>query len=435
METETIQFRASAEAVNNALEIVSVVDPLAVTEQGQSGFFFMVGKKKEGPDAGKDFCWIYSKDAIHAARTEFPISDVVVTGGGQRQFVYLVDYLESFKYVDGEVVFDVMNDWENTAFTVKWGTVGGLSTERSTIDPRAGNTIDDRLEAATDPHTYRTILLKEALQYGAKFLASESDRNARDEFKMLNIYDSILDPIGKGDGTLHATDGYQHFFFYCDNFKGKGLQVNIKNLKLLDRFLAKCGPEVVICAGNEMTFAMSSDKSRILGWSRHTKKPLEFKTIPMKWDSHVLRVRDRELLLKQLRFMRSEMPKTRDKIRVEYNSVPNQVQFRILVDSKVVSLPIDVIPVEGSESRDYKYDVHIDQLIGLFNEVKSSIIEFRMFRMEDHGGAKGGAGFRTVDEYWLDQDGKIVGGSGMIPDPANGQVYQCKVTRFMPNKI
>ena len=206
------------------------------------------------------------------------------------------------------------------------------------------NTIDDRLEAVTSLNRYRTSILKEAIQAASKYLAPESDRSARDEFKILNIYDTVTDPTGKGDGTLHATDGFQHFFFYCDDFKGKGLQLHLNNIKLLDRFLAKCGPEVDIGVGAEMTFAMSPDKSRILGWSRHTKIPLKFRTIPVDWDNHVLRIRDREMLLRQLRFMRSEMPKTRDKIRIEYSAGPNQVRFHIVVDSKVASLRVEMFP-------------------------------------------------------------------------------------------
>jgi hypothetical protein len=65
--------------------------------------------------------------------------------------------------------------------------------------------------------------------------------------------------------------------------------------------------------------------------------------------------------------------------------------------------------------------------------MRASVIELRVFPMEEHG-SPNGFGFRTIDEFWLNSKGDLVGGSNMTPDPANGQVFQCKVTRFTPSK-
>ena len=38
--------------------------------------------------------------------------------------------------------------------------------------------------------------------------------------------------------------------------------------------------------------------------------------------------------------------------------------------------------------------------------------------------------FRTVEEFWLDEGGKVV-----IPDDdTKGSAYECRVTRFMPSR-
>jgi hypothetical protein len=42
--------------------------------------------------------------------------------------------------------------------------------------------------------------------------------------------------------------------------------------------------------------------------------------------------------------------------------------------------------------------------------------------------------FRTVDEFWLDGEGKVVGGSGVEEGKEPEGAFRCKVTRFMPDK-
>lgn len=442
METQEFSFKADADAVRNALDIIRIITPPGVTEQGLAGFLFVVGKKADkkedgtaGPDDGKEFCWVYSRDALHAARAEFPISDLQGTNGEHTGFVYLSNHIESFKFVRGDVSFNVKNDFDGNNFTVKWGYGAGASTERPTLDPRLLASLDKRLNEATGHHTYKTALLREALRAGKGFLADDSDRNAKDEYKIINIYDPTMSKDGKGDGTLHATDGYQRLYFQCDDFKGKGLQIHSQHIGLVESFLSKAGPDVIICTGSDMTYAMSPDKTRVLGWSKHTKPPLEYKALPKSWDKTVLLVKDRNMLVEQVKFIKSEMEKGRDKIKIEYNNDSKHLRFHILAGAKTTSLPIDVEVAEGSEGRSYTHDVNVNQLLGLFDGVKGAVVEFRMFLMEEHGGPKGGAGFRTVDEFWLDPEGKVVGGSNMTPDPANGQVFQCKVTRFMPSKL
>ncbi len=449
METVDITFNADAEAIVAALDVISIVEPPGVTEQGLSGYLFVVGKKVDkkddgqgnvvvGPDDGKDFCWVYSRDALRAARAEFPIRELQ----GEGAFVYPSAHVNTFKHVRGEMTFNVHSETDGQNFNglVKWGFGAGAGTERPLIDHRLLSALDKRLNESTNHHTFKTALLKEALKGGKPFLAGDSDRNAKDEYKIVNIYDPTMDKSGKGDGTLFATDAYQRFYFQCEDFKGKGLQIHSDQIGKLESFLAKCGQEVILCTGTDMTYAMSTDKTKVFGWTRHTKPALDYKALPKSWDRVVLMVKDRDMLVQQLNFIKAEMEKGRDKIEIEYTAESRQIRFRIKAGGKTTSLPIDIeVPKdpEGKEveTRSYKHDVNVDQLLSLFKDVRAAVVEFRMFLMEEHGGPKGGAGFRTIDEYWLDPDGKVVGGSNMTPDPANGQVFQCKVTRFMPSKM
>jgi hypothetical protein len=461
---QEITFKAQADAVRAALDVVKIIVPPGVTDQSVSGFLFVIGKKRQrirdknpdgtpgpmdgkpGPKDGEDRCFVYSRDGLHAARAEFPIYDVE----GEGAFVYLANHIDSFKWVESgsSVTFNVKSDPDNNVFLVRWGysdtstkrdAKDDATTERSTFDPRLLASLDKYLEATTGHAEYCKAPLEAAIKAGKGYLSDESDRNAKDEYKILNIYDSTMTKDGKGDGTLHATDGYQRIYFGCENFKGKGLQIHSQHLGLVESFLSKCGSKVVICSGTDMTYAMTPEEDCVFGWSKHTKPPLEYKSIPKSWDKVVLLVNDRDRLINQLNWINSEMQKGRDKIRIEYRADAGHLKFYIHAGAKTCSLPIDVtVPVgpDGQKvhTQDFANDVNINQLIRLFKDVKAKEVEFRMFLMEEHGGPKGGAGFRTVDEFWLDQEGKTVGGSGANPDPANGQVFQCKVTRFMPSK-
>jgi hypothetical protein len=39
---------------------------------------------------------------------------------------------------------------------------------------------------------------------------------------------------------------------------------------------------------------------------------------------------------------------------------------------------------------------------------------------------------RTIDEFLIDTDGKVIGGSGVETQPEN--TFRCRVTRYMPSK-
>ncbi len=440
--TVDISFKAEADGVKNALDTIKIVTPPSVTQDAMAGFLFVVGKKVDqkdgqpGPDDGKDFCWVYSTDALHVARAEFPIFDVQ----GEGAFAYPAGKIDSFKYARGAVEFTVHSDVDNGVYNVRWAYGDGAFTEEPSIDPRLLNSCDKRLAEATDHNVYRVSVLKEALRCGKAFLASTQDRNAKDEYKIMNIYDAA----SKGDGTLHSTDGYQRFYFQCDDIKGKGLAIHADHIGVLESFLAKCGPEVVIAAGTSHTYVLSKDGPRtaaqVFGWAKHNKPPLEYKALSKSWDKVVLTVKERPLLIEQVNFMKSSMQKGYDKVKMHYDHSAKQIRFHLHSGGKAKSLPINVdvvqydLPDMPDGSKGFTSDINADWMLSLFKEVRASEVEFRMFPMEDRGGPKGGAGFRTVDEFLLDSEGKVVGGSGANPDPANG-VFQCKVTRFMPSKL
>jgi len=430
-----IKFCADAPAVNQALEVIRIIEPPAITQDGETGFLFVVGKKADrkddgtpGPEDGKDFCWVYSRDGFRVARAEFPIREV----DGEGPFIFPAANIGGFAYAQGEVEFHITNEKDKHSVQFSFANAKGKAkTQHPSFDPSLLSTIDKKLSESTGSHRYKTEILRQAISMSKPFIADENSHTTKEEHKVVNIYDSTTDKGKGGDGVLHAADGWRAFYFDCDDFKGKGLQIHSQHMKTIESFLNKCGPDVELRVGKDMIFALSfPGYDRVLGWSKHVKPPLDYKYPPKNWDKIVLNVA-KEPLIQQLGFIESQLQKGWDKIRVEYEYPANLLTFRIADHGDAVSLPIDVTPLLGSEERSYAYDVTLGKFRELIRETKGVQVELRMWPMTPQNGQKELAGFRTIDEFFLNGEGKVVGGSGANPEPG---MYKCTVTRFMSSR-
>jgi hypothetical protein len=150
----------------------------------------------------------------------------------------------------------------------------------------------------------------------------------------------------------------------------------------------------------------------------------------------VLLVR-REAVLRELAYIRRELDDRRSRVRLIFDQATLAIRFQVVAGGDSTSAPIGVEVVDGGpglEPASFADDVNVESLLSLFLAMKSELVEFRRFPMDEHNGPKSMAGFRTIDDFLLDPDGKVVRGSGAIPDPANG-VFQCKVMRFTPSQV
>ena len=436
-----IKFKVTADDLRAALDTIRIVKPMPATQDGAVGYLFVVGKKKDrtsegapGPNDGKDCCWVYSRDVLRTARAEFFIHDVE----GEGDFVYPADHIEGFKYAAGEIEFTAKSEGESHSVRYSFGKSdkGQANVEHTTWDPKLHTPLDKTFREAQGDHKYQTTILRQALAMSTKFIASDSDRNAKDEHKIVTVYDPTTDSSGKGDGTLSARNSHQAFFFQCDAFKGKGLSLHSQHLQAFNDFISKCGSEVVIKTTKTMLYACTPTDSHVFGCTLFGKSPLEYKYYPRAWDTVVLQV-PRDQTLQQLKWIMSQMPKDRVKIKVKYEDLI--LRFQIIEGGKGLSLPIEVklgeiVPGTPSNNTPYEYNVNASQFIELIEGAKANDVELRVAPLDEHGGAKNSAGFRTVDIFLLDADGAVVGGSGVNPDPANG-TFLCKVTRFMPSMV
>jgi hypothetical protein len=425
---DVVQFSVDQAALTNALRIAELVKPLGVTEHGAAGYLF---------DVGGGVCRVRGRTGDTAVSAAVPARGVE----GEGQFAFPVNHVESLKLRPGQaagVISFQAYAVDDTRY-VRYATSGGISAQRSTFDPALLTPMGKPLAESTNPRRYKSAILSQALTMAQPFMVGATtpkddhekreNRNAPPAHKVANIHEA------RWDGTLFATNGHERFAFYCDDFTGKVAQFPADRFRLLLSFLRWCGPEVELRDGKEMNFAVSGDGQRAVGWTRRSSPILECKLLPSSWYRVVLRV-PREAALEQLKQLRAEIEKQSqrkgwDKTRIRYASATRRLHLEVVDGGTATSAPIPVELAEGSEDFDYEYNISATYLMDLLDRLHTVHAELGMLPMAEHGVPQGGAVFRTVDEFLLDRNGKVVGGRGAAPDPAIG-VFQCKVLRLAP---
>jgi hypothetical protein len=414
-----IKFKLQAAALNSALEIVSTVPPKPFTPQGATGYLFVVRGER---------CFVYSQDSLHVSRADFAIHDVE----GEGAFIYPSQHIDSFKFAEGEIAFTVTS--EGDTHTVKYDLGAGAGGERTTFDPRLLAPCDKELTEATNERSFPISVLRTSMAMSRNFLAKLNDTRVEEHYKTFQIFDGSQDAFQKADGYLFASNSVQAFYFYCDAFKQKGLSIHGQHMPLLTAFLAKCEGMVTIKTGANKTFAEDS-KGRILGWAHHERSYAKFSYYALKMDKTILTV-PKTRTLNALRYTKTELDKTRDKIRVTFDYKGKTLRFFVQESNgKATSLPVDVKVSKESEERDITTSVNIDHLIELFDGSKAEEVELRIATIPvGDNNPKEKVMFRTIDEFWLDSEGKVVAGSGVEEGKEPEGAFRCKVTRFMPDK-
>lgn len=418
-----MKFKLQAQELNEALGVVGIVTPRPVTPQGAAGFLFVV---RDGR------CYIYSRDAQHQARVDVGVDDVE----GEGAFIYPADKVSALKYLDGWIEFEAGHETEGDRHWVRYHAEGGASEERTTIDPRLMQTIDESLEKATSENVYPAALLREGISMTRAFLAAPNDGRARENFKSLQLFDDSKDSWKDGNGHLFAADGVRACFFFCDAFQGKGLGVHGQHLPLLTSFLAKCSGDVTLKHGEGVTYAINS-AGQVLGWAHHVTQHEKFAYYPYTRDKFVLKA-PKEVLVKALKFVRAGLDPKKDKIRVVYDHSSKTVQFLTSEGTgKATSMPVGVEPVaddskgggDKSGSEDFAANANVNQLLELFEPLRGFQADLRVAVIPAKNGRKEAHLFRTVEEFWLDPNGKTL----ISPDDAE-KAYECRITRFMPSR-
>lgn len=409
-----IRFKINASQLDEALGIVSIVPPRAVTPQGGAGYLFVI----QGSEAH-----VYSRDATHASRVTVPIEEAE----GEGAFIYPAKHIGAFKFL-GEEMVTLTATSEGDVHRVTYSTASGAGSERSTYDPRLMAPLDKDLGAAKDERTFSTALLKEALNQAKAFLPKPNDAGVKDEaYKAMQLFDGKA-PVGdKGNGYLYATNGTLALFFRSDDLYDKGLHVHGQHVPMLTAFLGKAGPKVTVKEGAGMTF-VTDEQGRVFGWAHFVKKHSVFSYYTTANDTWVAKVPP-GVVLNALRYLRSEMDSKLHKIRVKFSPEEKQLSFAAVGGTeKATSFPVPV-EVEG-EPGEWSAAFNIDSLLELFSGIKGNELEMRAYLVApSETRPRGMVMFRTVDVFVLDNEGKVIGGSGVEKVPEGA--HPCRVTRFL----
>jgi len=406
-----------------ALEVVSIVTPRAVTASGGAGYLFVVRGKE---------CFLYSRDDLCVARAAFPVSESDQDG----QFVYPAEYLDALKYLDDDTCTLECTSIEDR-FVVRYETGSGVESERSSFDPQLLSTCDEDLEAAASvSYDFNASILREAINQAKPFLGKVGDSKIGEHFKGLQIMDAQrVDKdkgvdYSKGDGYLFASDGTRTFFFHCDDFKGKSLEIHGQHLGLFVSFLAKCGSKVTIRKGGHFTFAIS-ENGHVFGWPRHAKLHDKFNYYSLKTDNKLVFRITKAKFSNSLQHARRELPAKQDKVKLNFDPETKQLQFGIAEGtSKAKGIPIPVTIKSDATVEElvaFSIGVNLNFLIELVAPIKNQELEFRcaIFPASEQRKREVGL-FRTIDDFRLDSSGKMA--------PKEEGTVQCRVTRFMPSK-
>ena len=415
-----LQIKVKAADLNAALDIVSIVPPRPVALPGGqtgAGYLFVVTDGK---------CSVYSRDNIHIARADMALEE----SSGDGSFVYQADQIPIFRRLRDDILtFDVTND--GGVHKVTWKGLSGVGFDRMTYDPKLMSRCDDEVKAATGEWVFPTAILRDAIGMAKPFMnvAEQAD----DVLKTVQIFDDTNEAWSKGDGVLFAANGVACFYFYCDAFKGKGLGIHNQHFPFVQAFLSKCSGDVTIKRGQNMTFAISSDGA-VLGWAHQTKRHMKYGYYALSQDKMVFDV-PVDAVLNALEIMKIGIGVTNDtKIKVNISAASKEMLFTMTQSSASGhAMPIVINPHADTTLEDKSFNVNLDHFTALMSNAKSDRMVLRLsFLAPNEKRPKEQTMIRTLDEFVVDHDGKVIGGSG-VKSPPEGS-FRCLVTRYVSSK-
>lgn len=404
-----MRFRANTADILQALSIAGIVTPRPVTPQGAAGYLFVLGV---------DSCQVYSSDGYCVSKASFPVSEVE----GEGSFVYPAQYTEALKLVGDSILIEALSDGE--AFTVRYEATSGASSEKASFSPDLLSTCDEDLTSASAGYDFPAGLLAEAISMSRPFLAKSNDARTEEQFKGLVIFDKDIPSAAKGDGSLYAANGLQHFYFYSEALLGKSLEIHGQHLPLLCSFLAKSQGNVQLTRGEAFTF-LSNAKGHVLGWPKHMKTHTRYKYFSLSADKFVLAM-PKAALLNALKLIRMELDPKKDAIKFHYHHETRAIQFTLSESTaKAKSFPIPV-EVKATEERNVTAAANIDHLLALVEGVRGNEVELRLAVQSAPDSTKEIVIFRTLDTFRLTPEGKVV----IEPEGS----FACTVTRMVPSR-
>ena len=417
-----IRFKFNAKSLSNALDVVSVASPPDLTaEKKTSCYLFLVRGQT---------CSIYMRSAVQVARADFPIESIE----GEGAFLYKSGLLDAFKVLeDDEIELEADNEGE---YPVKWVGKSGAESEHNSFDPALISTFDKDINGAPEGQTISSELLYNALTLSKPFLAAVNSNHVKEQWKIAQLFDGSQPETAKGNAHLYAADNVQAFYFFCEAFRDRSIAVHGSKLSTLLSFLSKCSGNVTIRRGANMTYVVSKEQDKFIGWSHQNEVHTNFSFYSPKQDDIVFSVPIKQVL-RSLMLIRTQMPPDEKRIQVEY--CPNDdgkgvLKFKVKGGSnKAASFPVPISIDKGADVKVKPLSVVLDYFCNLFEGTSGGNVDLRIKVVEAVPGRnKESAMLRTMDNYWVDSTGKILGGSkGLDTTKLPEGAVQCLVTRYI----
>jgi hypothetical protein len=438
-----MKLKMKAANLIDALDIVGVVEARSLTaQQNSSAYLFKCEVRGEEP-----WCSIYSRGSNQVARVEFKLEEL---DGPGDMFTIPTHHINMWKKVpDDDITFESSTETktDGSAFVVKASSTSGMKHEHTSYDPRLIATLDKDFEDAKEaakalPETsyqYYPGILKEALGEASPFLPKGDKKDvAGDHLNTVQIFDESNPEWAKGNGHMFCSDTTRAFYFQAADFESKGFTVHSSHIPKLTEFLGKCSGRVKIYRSEHMAYAVSG-KGEVFGWVHQVKTHDRWRYVGLSRDKYVILIPKVTLLNAIDATVESHV----DRVKLVYThnngaaGGGHTIHFTAAASSnKFESFPVQTFDKEGEPSleENFEFFVNLDHFKSLFSDAKAQRIELRVTIInKDDSHPKGGALFRTIDEFQMFSNGKLFSISDK-PEPGTTSketAYPCKVTRCM----
>lgn len=412
-----ISFTVEAADLHRALALVSIVKPQATT--GAGGFLFSVRGET---------CAVYARDNLkHEARSSFKITNVV----GEGVFMFPADSLKAVLGINKSLSFKATEN--NGVFKVRYTFGSSGSADKVSFDPREMHNFEKDIQNAQDsiqPKKFSSNVLRFALGLSKSFLPKKDDPVGHDFYKTIKIFgDADAELAKKANGYMISSNEKEICYFHCTPaFLDRDLTISLTHLSLVESFLDRSDGQVDIYTMDNKSYLLNS-QGDVLGWPKNVSEYTKFQYYSK--TDEVVTIVSSESITEQLRFLRNEMPNDKHKIRMHFDPSDTSLSFSSADEKLVLTTdPVSTEPVEIKVTAPFITNVDVDNMLHIFEGIRGDRVEFRVKIIPaSDKRPKDQYMFRTIDSFFLSNEGQVVGGIGA---KIEGEAHECKVTRFTP---
>lgn len=413
-----ISFTVDASDLNRAISVVSIVKPQAA--QGAGGYLFSVRGEQ---------CAVYSRDNLkHEARSSFQVSNVT----GEGQFMFPADFVKEFGYVEGPIAFQATESNGSFKVTYTFESSTG-SSEHVSFDPRDMYNFEKDIQTAKDTLTPKRFSPK-VLQFGLgivkPFLPKKDDAIDQEFYNTIKIFgDNDPELAKRANGYMIASNNKEICYFQCSAFLNKDLTAPSQHLGLIEAFLSQSEGGVDIYTTDKKSYVINSNGD-VLGWPKHSSEYTKFQYYS-KTDEVVVTL-DQAVMVNRLKHMRAGLTDGKHKIRMHFDPSDMSIHFTSVDEgNSKKSGYVTTTAVDVKVTEPFSVNVNVGHMIHMFEGIRGDRVEFRVkIFLADEKRPKDRFMFRTIDGFFLSEEGAVVGGIGA---KVEGEAHECRVTRYAPS--